>query len=114
MAVRVPTVTVDALYEERVKFTLSGTDVSVANALRRVLLAEVRFFYCARGRGPPCRRPRSSAPALACRRLLLRYLRLGLCGAVLVLAAQRRALILLAPSSFGASATNRAGAVLGH
>lgn len=41
MAVRVPTVTVDALYEERVKFTLSGTDVSVANALRRVLLAEV-------------------------------------------------------------------------
>ena len=38
---RLPSVTVDALYEERVKFTLTGTDVSVANALRRVLLAEV-------------------------------------------------------------------------
>ena len=51
MAVRVPTVTVDALYEERVKFTLSGTDVSVANALRRVLLAEAsRCVFCARAR----------------------------------------------------------------
>ena len=55
MAVRVPTVTVDALYEERVKFTLSGTDVSVANALRRVLLAEASAaaqqpLTCARAR----------------------------------------------------------------
>jgi hypothetical protein len=39
---RVPSLTVDALYDERIKFTLSGTDISVANALRRVLIAEVR------------------------------------------------------------------------
>lgn len=38
---RVPSITLDALSDDRVKFTLSGTDVSVANALRRVMIAEV-------------------------------------------------------------------------
>jgi hypothetical protein len=81
MAVRVPTVTVDALYDERVKFTLSGTDVSVANALRRVLLAEASAaaqqpsHLRARTRGGPARRadrrPPFSAPGTAslCRTL---------------------------------------------
>ena len=41
MAARTPVIVIDKLREEKVKFTLSGTDVSVANALRRVMLAEV-------------------------------------------------------------------------
>ena len=49
---RVPNLTVDALYDERIKFTLSGTDISVANALRRVLIAEVRRARAATAAAP--------------------------------------------------------------
>jgi len=38
---RMPQVTVDELTADTIKFTLSNTDTSVANALRRVMLAEV-------------------------------------------------------------------------
>ena len=38
---RMPQVTVDELTSEYIKFTLSNTDASVANALRRVMLCEV-------------------------------------------------------------------------
>ena len=38
---RAPTLEVTKLRSDKVKFTLSGTDASVANALRRVIMAEV-------------------------------------------------------------------------
>lgn len=41
VASRTPNVRVDKLRSDKVKFTLTGTDISVANALRRVLMAEV-------------------------------------------------------------------------
>lgn len=41
---RSPTLAVQKLRTDKVKFTLSGTDISVANALRRVILAEVPTF----------------------------------------------------------------------
>lgn len=68
--IRVPSISVDALYEERIKFTLSGTDVSVANALRRVLIAEVRGLpvtaaSCARAQGASLRREAAAAAAVS-------------------------------------------------
>lgn len=36
-----PQVTVDELTDDTIKFTLSKTDTSVANALRRVMISEV-------------------------------------------------------------------------
>lgn len=41
---RNPTLTVRKLRTDKVKFTLEGTDASVANALRRVIIAEVPTF----------------------------------------------------------------------
>jgi hypothetical protein len=41
---RNPSVAVSKLLPHKVKFTLSGTDISVANALRRVMMAEVPCF----------------------------------------------------------------------
>jgi DNA-directed RNA polymerase II subunit RPB3 len=39
---RNPRVTLTELGEDFVRFTLSGTDTSMANALRRIMIAEVR------------------------------------------------------------------------
>ena len=36
-----PQISVDELTEDTIKFTLSKTDVSIANALRRAMIAEV-------------------------------------------------------------------------
>lgn len=41
---RVPSIAITKLRDEKVKFTLTGTDISVANALRRVMMAEVPTF----------------------------------------------------------------------
>lgn len=44
MPARTPALALTKLRDEKVKFTLSGTDISVANALRRVMMAEVPTF----------------------------------------------------------------------
>lgn len=44
VAPRTPGLTLTKLRDEKVKFTLTGTDISVANALRRVMMAEVPTF----------------------------------------------------------------------
>ena len=41
---RNPSIAVTKLRHDKVKFTLTGTDISVANALRRVIMAEVPCF----------------------------------------------------------------------
>jgi DNA-directed RNA polymerase II subunit RPB3 len=41
---RVPKIEVLKLREEKVKFTVSGTDISTVNALRRVMIGEVPTF----------------------------------------------------------------------
>ncbi len=42
---RRPKIDITALTGDTIQFTLSNTDASVANALRRVMIAEVRCIY---------------------------------------------------------------------
>lgn len=41
---RVPKIEIRKLEEDYAEFVLEGTDVSMANALRRIMIAEVRWL----------------------------------------------------------------------